>query len=183
MNLISLVMPLPAAVAKTTGNPLPTQPVALDVKAKRFIMDMVASEVNEYAVAEDEVERIDALCDMLVYIADTCIRHGMLELDIPMIPQPRSVEGEFDTELLVYRSLLSLSKMDTAEEQHRHFKRLCCRIAATATVDLSPYLEEVAKSNASKIDKDGKVILNTQGKIMKPSTFVEPDLRRVYEKR
>jgi predicted HAD superfamily Cof-like phosphohydrolase len=46
-------------------------------------------------------------------------------------------------------------------------------------LDLDACMQEVQRSNMSKLGADGKPIYNEQGKIMKGPNYVEPDLKSV----
>ena len=45
-------------------------------------------------------------------------------------------------------------------------------------IDLDKCFDEVQKSNMSKLDKDGKPIYNSVGKVLKGPSFFEPDLKK-----
>lgn len=49
-------------------------------------------------------------------------------------------------------------------------------------VDVDSAMNEVWKSNLSKIQLDGAVIKREDGKVMKPSTYIPPDFSRFVEK-
>lgn len=56
---------------------------------------------------------------------------------------------------------------------------MCVIIYGTAHaygIDLEKVLDEICSSNATKV-VDGKVIKRSDGKLLKPDTFVAPDLR------
>lgn len=46
-------------------------------------------------------------------------------------------------------------------------------------IDLSPVLEEVHRSNMTKVRRDGTILRRADGKILKPVTFDPPDISRV----
>lgn len=46
-------------------------------------------------------------------------------------------------------------------------------------INLDACFEEVHSSNLSKIGPTGKVLKNEDGKVIKPETFIEPNLTRV----
>lgn len=48
----------------------------------------------------------------------------------------------------------------------------------TLGINFAPCWNTVARSNMSKIGPDGKVLRREDGKILKPDTFVPPDIRR-----
>ena len=45
-------------------------------------------------------------------------------------------------------------------------------------INLDDCFDEVQKSNMSKLDKDGKPIYNSVGKVLKGPSFFEPDLKK-----
>ena len=49
-------------------------------------------------------------------------------------------------------------------------------------VDVNSAMEEVWKSNLSKIQLDGTVIKREDGKVMKPPTYIPPDFSRFVDK-
>lgn len=49
-------------------------------------------------------------------------------------------------------------------------------------VDVDSAMEEVWKSNLSKIQLDGAVIKREDGKVMKPPTYIPPDFSRFVDK-
>lgn len=49
--------------------------------------------------------------------------------------------------------------------------------AVTYGIDMEPIVQEIHRSNMSKIALDGSIEYNEYGKVMKPETFEEPQLR------
>ena len=184
-TLVELVLPLPVAVAKTKGISLPSNPVPFGSDARRFLAEMVTSEMIEYIGAEDEAERIDALCDALVYIADSAIRHGIVFLDVALEPEKLHPipEDKVSIATLIFRGMAGFVELETLAEQMRHLTLMCNRLAYYAEDNLRPYLEEVSRANKSKIADCGRVILNEQGKVMKPDGFVPPNIKGVWNER
>jgi predicted HAD superfamily Cof-like phosphohydrolase len=48
-------------------------------------------------------------------------------------------------------------------------------------IDMEPVVDEVHRSNMSKVFPDGKVRRDPYGKILKPETFSRPDIQAVLE--
>ena len=48
-------------------------------------------------------------------------------------------------------------------------------------INLDKCFKEVQRANMSKLDKDGKPIYNEQGKVMKGSNYVAPNLKQFVE--
>jgi predicted HAD superfamily Cof-like phosphohydrolase len=51
--------------------------------------------------------------------------------------------------------------------------------ALTYGIDLDAVLAEIHRANMSKLGKDGEPLLREDGKVLKPPTYVAPDVRRV----
>lgn len=183
-ELTRLTMPLPLAVAKTKGVSLPSNPIKLDEAAMRHLIDMVASEMTEYVVAKTPAERIDAIVDALIYITDSAIRHGILHIAQLKNENAHSTPADVvSNAALIYRGMLHLFEQQTVEDQARHLNVMCVRLAYYAEDGLTPYVEEVARANNSKIADCGRVVLNESGKIMKPDGFIPPNLARIWDER
>ena len=182
-KLTQAVLPLSVAVAKTKGVSLPTAPVKMEEAAIRFLIDMVASEMTEYVLAKTPAERVDAILDALIYITASAIRHGIYALDVALSRDHGVQADVVSNSVLTYRGMLTLCSKSTVEEQIAHLNLMCARIAYFAEDELLPYLDEVSRANSSKITEQGTVVLNEQGKILKPAGFVPPNLEEIWSAR
>ena len=55
------------------------------------------------------------------------------------------------------------------------------QLAWTLGIKLTPVIEEIHESNMTKLQEDGTAIYNEFGKVMKPDTYVAPDIALVLE--
>jgi len=176
MNFNKIVLPFTQAVAKTTDSPLPTKPVWLDLKARRFLFDNIMSEMGEYLTSSLEVDKIDALCDGIIYATDTCLRFG-----IEPYAHPRPNYNPNDVVDSVFRKAKSFLKAQTIATQQQALSFLIGRMARGHAFDLTPFVAAVGECNKQKINADGTVTLNERGKVLKPDDFVDIDLSQILE--
>lgn len=176
MNYNEIIRPFTAAVAKTTGSKLPEHPELLSEASRRFLAEMVMSEMIEYEVSATEVDDIDAIVDAMIYVTDTCLRYGFR----PYIHEKPVFEH---TELVdeVWSHVKYFVKANTIDSQRQALSFLLQRLARGHHFDLLPFVKEVAKANLQKINADGTVTLNEKGKVMKPIGFVSPDLSKILK--
>lgn len=174
MNYNKIIEPFTAAVCLTKGVPMPDKPVLLDEKARRFLAEMVMSEMIEYVLATEEVDKIDALVDAIIYITDTCLRHG-ISLHVHKTP----VYDPDALDYAVWWRVKDFVKTKTEATQYQELSRMLQRLSRGHDFDLLPFIEEVAKANERKINPNGTVTLNEKGKVMKPVGFVAPDLSKI----
>lgn len=177
--MIRIVQEFTSAVAKTRGVLLPSTQVLMDVKARRFLYEMVTSEIGEYVVAQTDVDKIDAVVDAIYYILDSCLRFGVT----PVLPQNIEPAGSWGVNdpYYLYGLVVEFLKAEDEASQLRCINQMLFAFQSCCILPVLPFLEEVAKANNSKINKDGFVILNDKGKVMKPEGFVPPDLSSIYK--
>ena len=174
MNYNKIIEPFVLAVAKTKGIELPPEPVHLVEKARRFLSEMVLSEMLEYELAITELDRIDALADAIIYITDSCLRHGITpHVDATFDSNPEDVADR--TWAIVKRFV----KATTLGEQTQALSYMLSLLANGHDFDLAPFIVAVTDANLQKINTDGTVTLNEAGKVMKPDNFVSPDLSQI----
>lgn len=176
MNFNLIIEPFTQAIAKTTGNPLPAHPALLDVTARRFLFDNVMSEMGEYITADTEVDKIDALCDAIIYITDTCLRFGIvpwLHYSPTYVPEAVVHDTWFNAQVFL--------KSETMSTQYQALSFMLGRLARGHDFDLTPFVTAVGKANKQKINPDGTVTMNERGKVLKPANFVDPDLSQLLE--
>ena len=174
MNYNKIIEPFTAAVCLTKGVPMPSRPKLLSEASRRFLAEMVMSEMIEYELATEEVDKIDAIVDAIIYITDTCLRYG-ISLHVHEMPV-------YDPDVLVddvWRYVKAFVKTKTEAAQYQDLSWMLQRLSRGHDFNLLPFIEEVAKANERKINPDGTVTLNEKGKVMKPVGFIAPDLTKI----
>ena len=144
-------------------------------------------EFEEYKDAKDLVERADAIVDML-YIA--CGTIDLHEWDMSDFNNMYFIEGVSEKESL---RLISVGIEKKKEDIYKYRGLLgnCLDLAYENNIyDILPQLfDEVHRSNMSKLDENGKPIINDGildptkpiGKILKGKNYFEPRLKEILE--
>ena len=174
MNFNNTIRPFTEAVCKTKKIPLPTEPMPMCETSRRFLFDMVASEIGEFCLAKNDADKIDALVDAIIYITDSCLRHGIE----PNLPDgvPTNPTWQVLTPFYLFNFMTDFIVSEEVNDQTRCLSAALFGICSSSTRDVHPFVELVAKANEQKILPTGLVTLNEQGKVMKPANFVPPDL-------
>lgn len=157
-------------------------------------------EFDEYKDAKDLVERTDAICDML-YIA--CGTIDVHELDLNLFKRlfPIAVDTESEIIFDIEKGLtayLNFNKTETNDKDKLLVSILRGLIGSVIDLachnnilDILPELfNEVHASNMSKLDENGKPIINDGildpnkpvNKILKSDLFFEPKLKEILER-
>jgi len=172
MKYSKLILPFTTAVMATKGEELPVNEQALSVKDRLFLFDNVMSEMGEFLAAPSEAEEIDALVDAIIYITDFCLRFGFSPTDCK--PLPHDYLDKVDKVMGVLKGCATfVERGDLAS-----LEDLLWVIESLCEHDLLPFVEKVAEANMQKV-KNGKVVLNERGKVLKPDNFVNPDLEKI----
>lgn len=151
--------------------------------------DLFKEEFDEYLDSENLVDKADAIVDML-YIALGSVYLISGNKDIV------TIIVEYDT-----RQCLSIidktNKLFLKHKKDMFVRNIIFEILTLAynhkIIDILPELfDEVHSSNMSKLDDNGKPIINGEngvfdeskplGKILKSANFREPDLKSILEK-
>ena len=174
MNFNAIIRPFTEAVCKTKKIPLPTEATVMCETSRRFLFDMVSSEIGEFCLAKTDADKIDALVDAIIYITDSCLRHGIE----PVLPQSIVPNETWQclTPYYLFNFMTDFIVAETVEDQTRCLSAALFGLCSSSIKDVHPFVELVAKANEQKILPTGFVTLNEQGKVMKPANFVPPDL-------
>lgn len=138
------------------NHPILSQPTVPDAKIVKLRLSLILEEFTELSEAclQADQPAAQALVDTL--------RQAMAQ-----------VKGLTETDLQV--SLVDVADALTDINYVTYGAGHCFGL------DLDACMEEVQRSNMSKLGADGKPIYNEHGKIMKGPHYVEPDLEKVLE--
>jgi len=165
--------------------------------------DLFLEEFNEYKDAKDLVEKTDAICDMM-YIACGTIDVHELDLNWFKRLEPIAVDTESEIIFDIEKGLTAYLNFNKTESNDKN-KLLVSILRGLigAIIDLSvlnnvydilPELfTAVQESNLSKLDDNGKPIINELnseyydsrkplGKVLKSKNFFEPKLKEILIK-
>lgn len=175
MNYNKIVQSFTEAVAKTKGTPLPTEPILMCEQSRRFLFDMIMSEMGEYHLARCEEDEVDAVVDAAIYLTDTCLRFGIE----PYLRKTGSTLGTPTQEVYEYALLFLTCR--TIDTQHQALSMILTRLERSFNYSLEPFMVAVAETNQQKIHADGTVTMNEQGKVLKPEGFKHGNLTAVLK--
>lgn len=140
------------------------------------------------------VEKVDAVCDMLYIETGTINTHGWQNI------WRRSTQIQSKTPIPeeTYLQLINQCNKNYLRDPEQHHSSVkimhVLNLAQILNIlDILPELyNEVHKSNMSKLDENGKPIINGQngvhdktrpiGKVLKSPNFIEPDLESILKK-
>ena len=175
-----------AMVAK--GQEIPAEPKAMDMKARRFVWDMVMSELGELVLAENKADQVDALADAMIYCIDSAIRHGWSDLwrseqeDESFLQTrchpPMNRDEKAFAHGKVYNILTEFLLSTDLDSQRTALFDLILHLGLKinlAGYETRPIISYIADANDSKL-VDGCAILSEAGKVLKPEGFVAPDI-------
>lgn len=136
---------------------------------------LIDEEIEELLSAKTDIERLDALVDilyvgigtLLAFDYDTNGIEEALELDSSCLPQGMAISDTF---------LLGAETLDIWLEDVEHLMFLAIRDARQAGYDLNGAFDEVHRSNMSKLDSQGSPIYNQYGKVLKGPNYFKPNL-------
>jgi predicted HAD superfamily Cof-like phosphohydrolase len=181
----------------TYGQAVRTVPI-LDVPEKDMRVDLIREEAKEYRdafEAGDFVEIVDALADILYVVYGAGITHG-IDIDairahlvgpsvlfasaVPVLDAPGALEVLINVEARVaeYVAAVEAGNIIFVGLALAEIVDAVYHAAAVHGVDVDDVLEEVQRSNLSKLE-DGKVLLREDGKVLKGKYFFTPDVVRV----
>lgn len=182
VSYYEMVMPFTAGILAAQGVDRITVPQVLDEKARRFLFDMVCSEIGELVVAKNTKDSLDALLDISVYCVDRGIRNGFgmswsKELQDKYYG---SAIKPFEKEKVINKLFDLAKKMIVAETVFEQINAVhslisyCNMQINFCGYPMEPFMEVVTAANNRKL-VDGKAILNNQGKALKPEDWYGPD--------
>lgn len=166
-----------------------------DVPERFLRINLIDEEVNELMkkgyLHKNFVEVIDALADIVYVAAGAAHTHGLkLDLDIerPLFDFVQH-DTDFSEGLSVSLEFMELNvrytfalDTDTQKELLEDIIRLSYKTADRYGVDLDEVLDEVHRSNLSKLDENGNPIYSPEGKVLKGKNFFVPDIEAVLER-
>lgn len=184
---------------ETYGATIRTEPV-VDIPEKALRISLLEEELEEYAVAwrdQDIVEMADALGDFVYVAYGAAITHGVdadaamekiqktafhkRHLTSTLTPTPVVSDGAaaftaLATALGKYVVAVEGTDADAVAEALAECIDASYLAAEVHGIALDPVLEEIQRSNLSKLGADGKPIYREDGKILKGPNFFTPDL-------
>lgn len=165
-----------------------------DVPERFLRINLIDEEVNELMkkgyLHKNFVEIIDALADIVYVAVGAAHTHG-LKLDLN-IERPLFEFAQHDTDfsegLSVSLDFMNLNvrytfatDTDTQKELLEEIILLCYKTSDRYGVDLDEILDEVHRSNLSKLDENGNPIYSPEGKVLKGKNYFAPDIAAVLE--
>jgi len=161
----------------------------LDVPEKELRLNLIVEEVHELrdAIREDDlVETFDALLDIIWVTYGALLTFGLdknadgdIEPTQPLTPQELIAElvyecHRLDTALMVFEDI------NHVYSSLLRILELCYGAILTFGLPFEQGIEEVARSNRSKLGLDGKPIYReSDRKVLKGPNYSPPDLKRI----
>lgn len=163
-----------------------------DVPERSLRINLIDEEVNELMkkgyFKKDFVEVIDALADIVYVAAGAAHTHGLklnLNIERPLFDFVQH-DTDFSEGLQVSLEFMDLNvrfmfaeDTDTQTELLEKIILLSYKTAYRYGVDLDEVLDEVHRSNLSKLDEHGQPIYSPEGKVLKGKNFFVPDIAGV----
>lgn len=203
MNILTRTYPTPTELVtefhQTYGLPIRTEP-QLDVPERAMRVALVVEEAREYADAEaadDFIEVADALGDLVYVAVGAALAHGFAISSYRVSRDYGSFEAPAPTlEIPARRLWVQRVKHHVSEyvraEQLGDFALVKLALAAIVDtcygaakahgINLDEVLQEIQRSNLSKLGEDGKPIYREDGKVLKGPNFFTPDIESVLER-
>lgn len=156
-----------------------TVPVATPPEASTRKI-LLAEEVQEFAdaVADDDlVEIADALGD-ISYIAWGCGTVHGIDLDTAFAAV-HSPTGDPDEYARAYFDAMEAGDIAAVTISLACLLRRCADLATSYGFDIVDVLQEIHRSNMTKLDENGRAIVRPDGKIVKGPNFEPPNLAAI----
>lgn len=167
-----------------------------DLKSRTLRVKLIDEEIKElkdaYALLEDPVEVFDALADITYVAVGASLVHGVvIKPEIPEInPLFRVKEDMIDLRGAenICKTFSSLAVDFTFARTDEQVKTAlenivseCYKVSGSYGVDLQKVVDEVHRSNMTKLGQDGKPIYDASGKVVKGPGYEEPRIREVLD--
>lgn len=167
-----------------------------DLKSRTLRVKLIDEEIKElkdaYALLEDPVEVFDALADITYVAVGASLVHGVVIK--PEIPEMNPL-FRVEEDMIDLRSAESICKKfsnlavdftfaRTDEQVKTALENIvseCYKVSGNYGVDLQKVVDEVHRSNMTKLGKDGKPIYDASGKVVKGPGYEEPRIREVLD--
>lgn len=167
-----------------------------DLKSRTLRVKLIDEEIKElkdaYALLEDPVEVFDALADITYVAVGASLVHGVvIKPEIPEInPLFRVKEDMIDLRGAenICKTFSNLAVDFTFARTDEQVKTAlenivseCYKVSGSYGVDLQKVVDEVHRSNMTKLGQDGKPIYDASGKVVKGPGYEEPRIREVLD--
>lgn len=203
MKILTRTYPSPTELVtefhQTYGLPIRNEPT-LDIPERAMRVALVVEEAREYAEAEadnDFIEVADALGDLVYVAVGAALAHGFpiasyrvardygnFEAAEPTldIPARRLWVQRVNHQVSEYVRAEQLADFPLMKSALAAIVDTCYAAAKAHGIDLDEVLEEIQRSNLSKLGEDGKPIYREDGKVLKGPDFFTPDIEAVLER-
>lgn len=178
------------------GQLVATQPMLPDRSLRDLRICLLQEEYDEYVAAEaddDLVEIADALADMVYIACGTAVSYGVAPDDYeppfvddhPAVPILRDADLRAALSRMLakdfnaYLNAEASSDIDTIRDALLMLIACVYGTAFIYSIPLSDVLDEVHRSNMSKLGLDGLPIYREDGKILKGPNYTPPDITKV----
>lgn len=165
-----------------------------DVPERSLRINLIDEEVNEMMkkgyFKKNFIEVIDALADIVYVAAGAAHTHGLklnLNIERPLFDFVQH-DTDFSEGLQVSLAFMNLNVRfmfaEDTETQTKLLEEIILLSYQTAYrygVDLDEVLDEVHRSNLSKLDENGQPIYSPEGKVLKGKDYFAPDIAKVLK--
>lgn len=196
---------------RTYGQAIRTVP-QLDIPEKAMRVELIVEEAEELEVANREndfIEIADALADLLYVTYGAALAHGIKPDELLLgnktpvslvrletflqnytLPTKPTIHINIRNEVVakvseaaeIYKQASEHGTIDAVEAAIVNLIKISYAASLAFGLDIDAVLEEVQRSNMSKLDKNGLPIYREDGKVLKGPNFFVPDVTAVLEK-
>lgn len=154
-----------------------------DIPERQLRVELINKKAKEYAEAPNLMEVFDALGDLVYVAIGAALAHGVTEQVKDALERPRGAILSISESAFAYNEAVASKDLGLVAESIATIIRSCYVEALRRNVNLSLVLDEIQRSNLSKLDENGKPIFREDGKVLNGPNFFAPDISGMLEAR
>ena len=171
------------------NHPILVGPARVVVERANLRFNLIEEEVNEFADAETDADRLDALGDIVYVVCGAALEFGLAGREAFQTTPADSGCYQPDNHLYFGGDAFDMRRQVAllAEGIDNHsvasvgaalcnLYQICLDVADGANLPLAAALAEIHRSNMAKLGPDGRPIYRDDGKVMKPEGWTPPNI-------